>query len=78
MFRHAFETWGLNRVELKTSALNYQSRTAILRLGAMQEGIFRRHMINPDGSFRDTVYYSVIAEEWPQVKARLERMLERG
>jgi N-acetyltransferase len=77
MFRYAFETWGFNRVELKTSAVNYQSRTAILRVGAMQEGILRRHMINPDGSTRDTVYYSVIAEEWPQVKSRLERMLER-
>jgi RimJ/RimL family protein N-acetyltransferase len=77
MFRHAFETWGFNRVELKTSALNFQSRTAILRVGAMQEGILRRHMVNPDGSARDTVYYSVIADEWPQVKNRLERMLER-
>jgi RimJ/RimL family protein N-acetyltransferase len=77
MFRHAFETWGCNRVELKTSAVNYQSRTAILRIGAMQEGILRRHMINADGSVRDTVYYSVIAEEWPRVKAHIERLLER-
>jgi RimJ/RimL family protein N-acetyltransferase len=77
MFRHAFETWGCNRVELKTSAVNYRSRTAILRLGAMQEGILRRHMINDDGTIRDTVYYSVIAEEWPNVKAHLERLMER-
>jgi RimJ/RimL family protein N-acetyltransferase len=76
MFRHAFETWGCNRVELKTSALNHRSRTAILRLGALQEGVLRRHMINADGSLRDTVYYSVIAEEWPRVKAHLERLME--
>jgi RimJ/RimL family protein N-acetyltransferase len=77
MLRHAFETWEFNRVELKTSSMNYQSRTAILRIGAMQEGILRRHMINSDGTVRDTVYYSVIAEEWPRVKTHIERLLER-
>lgn len=75
MLEHAFERWDLVRVELKTSALNLQSRKAILRLGAVEEGTLRRHMINPDGSSRDTVYFSIIAEEWPAVKRRLEDML---
>jgi RimJ/RimL family protein N-acetyltransferase len=77
MLRHAFEIWDCNRVELKTSALNTRSRNAILRLGAKQEGIFRKHMINPDGSIRDTVYYSVIAEEWHGVKAHVAALLRR-
>lgn len=77
MFRHAFGTWGCNRVELKTSALNTKSRQAMLRVGAKEEGTLRRHMINSDGTVRDTVYYSVIAEEWPEVKARLEQMLSK-
>lgn len=77
MFRHAFETWGCNRVELKTSVLNRPSRTAMMRLGAKEEGILRRHMVNMDGTVRDTVYYSVISEEWPEVKTHIERLLER-
>jgi RimJ/RimL family protein N-acetyltransferase len=77
MFRHAFEELGVNRVELKTNALNLKSRTAMLRVGAQEEGTLRRHMINSDGSIRDTVYFSVIAEEWPKVRARLEEMLAR-
>ena len=75
MLTHAFEQWKCNRVELKTSALNMRSRNAMLRLGLKEEGILRSHMINPDGTVRDTVYYSVIAEEWPEVKTRLQRML---
>ena len=75
MFRHAFEVWGCNRVELKTNALNTRSRQAMLRIGAKEEGTLRRHMINADGSVRDTVYFSVIAEEWPEVKVNLERLL---
>jgi RimJ/RimL family protein N-acetyltransferase len=78
MFRHAFEQMGCNRVELKTNALNAQSRAAILRIGAKEEGTLRSHMVNPDGSVRDTVYFSVIASEWPDVKARLEQRMERG
>ena len=77
MFRQAFEVWGLNRVELKTGSLNTKSRTAMLRIGCKEEGTLRRHMIHNDGFVRDTVYYSVIAEEWPEVKAHLERLLER-
>jgi RimJ/RimL family protein N-acetyltransferase len=76
---HAFETLGANRVELKTDALNERSRAAILRIGAREEGIFRHHMVIPGtGRIRDTVYFSIIAPEWPAVKARLQGFLERG
>jgi N-acetyltransferase len=75
MLRHAFAQWGCLRVELKTSALNLRSRAAILRLGAREEGVLRRHTINEDGSVRDTVYFSVIAEEWPGVRRRLEALM---
>jgi len=77
MLRHAFETLGCVRVELKTHARNEASCRAIARLGAREEGTLRNHMIYPDGSFRDTVYYSVIDSEWPGVKAVLEARLER-
>jgi N-acetyltransferase len=75
MLRHAFETLGCFRVELKTDALNQQSRNAILRIGASQEGIFRKHVLCADGRLRDSVYFSIIDSEWPGVKARLEEKL---
>ncbi|HSJ62809.1 MAG TPA: GNAT family protein [Gemmatimonadaceae bacterium] len=75
MLRHAFEEWGCIRVELKTSARNERSRRAILRIGAREEGTLRQHMINADGSRRDTVYFSIIDREWPGVRARLEARL---
>lgn len=75
MLCHAFDGWGCLRVEFKTSALNERSRAAIARIGAQQEGILRRHMLNDDGSRRDSVFFSVIAEEWPDVKRRLETFL---
>jgi RimJ/RimL family protein N-acetyltransferase len=75
MLRHAFETWGMVRVELKTSTLNQQSRGAMKKLGAVEEGVLRRHMINEDGSPRDSVFYSILADEWPTVKAGLEERL---
>lgn len=74
LLTHAFETLGAHRVELKTDALNETSRQAIARLGAVQEGIFRRHMICASGRVRDTVYFSIIDSEWPAVKARLAAM----
>ncbi len=71
MLRHAFETWRVRRVEFKTHASNVQSRTALAGLGAVEEGILRRHMVMPDGSARDSVYFSILEEEWPGVSARL-------
>jgi RimJ/RimL family protein N-acetyltransferase len=75
MFRHAFETWGLMRVELKTSLTNEKSKAAMRRLGLVEEGTFRKWMFNEDGSIRDTVWFSVIDDEWPAMKSRLEKML---
>jgi len=75
MLRHAFETWGCIRVELKTDALNQQSRNAILRIGAKEEGILRQHMVTWSGRLRDTVYFSILDSEWPAVKAVLETKL---
>jgi N-acetyltransferase len=75
MLTHAFERLGCVRVELKTDVLNQRSRTAIRRLGATEEGVLRRHLINDRGRSRDTVYYSVLDSEWPAVKARLEGLL---
>jgi N-acetyltransferase len=75
MLRHAFEQWGCLRVELKTDALNQVSRRAILRLGAKEEGVLRKHMITETGRIRDTVYYSILDSEWPGVRDRLQAML---
>lgn len=75
MLTHAFETWKCIRVELKTDALNERSRNAIKRLGATEEGTFRKHMICDTGRFRDSVYFSIIDTEWPTVKEGLERKL---
>jgi RimJ/RimL family protein N-acetyltransferase len=76
LLRHAFETLGCMRVELKTDSLNEKSRAAILRIGATEEGIFRNHMITSSGRIRHTVYFSVIESEWPDVKKRLENRLK--
>jgi RimJ/RimL family protein N-acetyltransferase len=75
MLRHAFETWGCVRVEFKTDRLNERSRRALLRIGAREEGILRSHLITSTGRVRDSVYFSIIAEEWPAVKAGLETKL---
>ena len=75
LLAHAFETLGANRVELKTDALNAKSRAAIARIGAVEEGTFRSHMVIPwQDRVRDTVYFSIIRSEWPRTKARLERL----
>src|SRR5205814_3594933 len=71
LLTHAFEHWQCNRVELITDVLNQQSRAAILRLGAKQEGILRKHLILPSGRVRDSVLFSIIDDEWPEVKDRL-------
>jgi RimJ/RimL family protein N-acetyltransferase len=77
MLSHAFDVWKCIRVELKTDALNARSRAAIRRIGGVEEGILRAHMITASGRLRDTVYYSVLSNEWPAVRARLEEMLGR-
>lgn len=78
MLRHAFEVLGCSRVELKTDALNERSRAAILRLGATEEGTLRRHMRTASGRLRDTVYFSILDDEWPAVRERLEARLREG
>lgn len=78
LFSHAFEALRLQRVVLKTEALNAQSRKAILALGAVEEGIFRKHLIADNGRVRDMVYFSVLNSEWPAVKGRLEARLRHG
>jgi RimJ/RimL family protein N-acetyltransferase len=75
LLTHAFEALGAIRVEFKTDALNQVSRRAILRLGAVEEGRFRKHRITASGRVRDTVYFSIIDTEWPEIKARLARLL---
>jgi RimJ/RimL family protein N-acetyltransferase len=76
LLRHAFETLGCIRVQLKTDLRNERSQKAIERLGAVREGVLRNHMILPDGRYRDSVFYSILDREWPAVKKRLEEMLE--
>jgi N-acetyltransferase len=75
LLTHAFEGLSMHRVELKTDALNQKSRAAILRIGAVEEGTFRKHIVTASGRVRDSVYYSILDTEWPAVKARLESKL---
>ena len=77
LLTHAFEELKLNRVEFKTDSLNARSRTAIARIGAVEEGIFRNHVIQPDGRLRHSVYFSIINEQWPDVKTRLLERLKK-
>jgi N-acetyltransferase len=72
---HCFERLGIARVEFKTDALNARSRAAIRRIGATEEGTLRSHMRRQNGTLRDSVYFSIIASEWPTVKAKLEARL---
>ncbi len=78
LLRHAFETLGCIRVQFKTHRLNHRSRRALERIGAQFEGILRNHVILPDGTYRDSAYYSVIEHEWPAVKRHLELLLAGG
>jgi len=78
MLRHAFEQWGCVRVSLKTDALNEKSRNAILRIGAREEGTLRKNLVTHTGRIRDTVYFSILDTEWPQVKHGLELRLNRS
>lgn len=77
LLRHAFEAWGCAAVEFRTDFLNEQSRAAIARLGAKQDGILRAQMRQPAGYVRDTVVFSIIASEWPAVQLGLEHRLRR-
>ena len=70
-----FEKLGTVRVQFKTDSRNIRSQKAIERLGAVKEGVLRNHMILPDDYVRDSVYYSIIDREWPEVKLRLERFM---
>lgn len=76
LMTYGFETMDLNRVEFKTDSLNTKSRTALTRIGAQEEGTLRCHVVQPDGRLRHSVYFSVIKEEWPQVKSTLETKLQ--
>jgi RimJ/RimL family protein N-acetyltransferase len=73
--RHAFETWGCRRVELKTDALNERSRGALQALGATYEGTHRKHMLVRGGENRDSAWYSVTDDDWPAVRTRLQERL---
>ena len=77
MLTHAFGKLGCVRVELKTDVLNTPSRKAMLRIGATEEGVLRKHSLVWDGRYRDSIYYSILDEEWPGVKQQLEKMLIR-
>ncbi|KUH35848.1 MULTISPECIES: GNAT family N-acetyltransferase [Streptomyces] len=75
LLTHAFDDLGMGRVQLKTDHLNQRSQAAIARLGARREGVLRRHRRRPDGTWRDSVYFSLLADEWPEAKARLAARL---
>ena len=78
LLEHAFDRLGCNRVEFKTDSLNTQSRGALLGIGAVEEGTLRNHMVTESGRLRHTVYFSVIRDEWPAVRERLQERLVRG
>jgi RimJ/RimL family protein N-acetyltransferase len=77
LLRHAFEALGCVRVEFKTDATNTRARVALKRIGATEEGTLRRHMVMPDGRLRDSVYYSILDREWPEISRRLARLSAR-
>ncbi len=77
MLRHAFDDLGALRVEFKTDALNERSRAALAGIGAIEEGTLRNHMISAGGRRRDSVYFSVIEDEWPRIRQHLEARLIR-
>jgi RimJ/RimL family protein N-acetyltransferase len=78
LLTHAFEDLGMGRVQWKTDHMNERSQNAIARLGAQREGVLRRHRLRPDGTWRDSVYFSMLRDEWPAAKGRLAERLGRG
>ena len=77
LLAHAFETMGCGRVEFRTHFMNHASRAAIARIGAKEEGVLRNHMRMPDGSWRDTVVFSIVDGEWPAVRSHLKHLMAR-
>ena len=75
MLRQAFETWGVRRVELKTDAQNERSRGAMEAMGAVFEGIHRKHMLVRAGENRDSAWYSIVDDDWPRVRVGLAARL---
>jgi len=71
LLSHAFDECGFGRVKIQTDLINLRSQAAIAKLGAVREGVLRRHMVRPDGSTRDTVVFAVTIDDWPQVRAGL-------
>lgn len=78
LLTHAFDDCGAGRVKIQTDLINSRSQAAIAKLGATREGVLRRHMVRPDGTTRDTVVFSILLDEWPTVRTRLERRLAVG
>jgi RimJ/RimL family protein N-acetyltransferase len=78
LLQHAFDGWGMNRVQFLTDVRNERSRNAILRLGAKEEGVLRSHMIMRGGRVRDSILFSIISEEWPEVEKNLRKKLASG
>lgn len=76
LLKHCFETMNLIRIQFKTDEQNIRSQKAIEKLGAVKEGILRNHMVRANGTYRNSVYYSIIDSEWRAVKTRLEDILE--
>jgi RimJ/RimL family protein N-acetyltransferase len=77
LLKHAFETWDFTRVQLKTDLRNLRSQQAIVRLGAVKEGVLRKDRITSDGYARDTVYFSILHDEWEEVKSGLIMKLQK-
>lgn len=77
LLRHAFDELGFERVALRTDHRNVRSQTALEALGAVREGVLRHHILRPDGTWRDSVYYSILRAEWPAVHDRLRQRLAR-
>jgi len=75
LLRHAFDVFGVNRLAFITDRLNERSQAAIAKLGAVREGIFRNHMVVQEGRLRDSVVFSILAIEWPEVREKLEERL---
>jgi RimJ/RimL family protein N-acetyltransferase len=78
LLRHAFETLGSIRVQFKTDLRNERSQRALERIGATREGVLRQNLIMPDGYYRSSVYYSILEQEWPGVKAHLQALMNRS